>query len=346
MSDQPWLNAPPPMPAPWGTPSPPHPPLPDGLEFHQILRAGRAGWWWAGIPGVIGLIVAWIVAQLVLLLPFMVGFLLAGRSLDTSLNRLTDLEHPTPLNLAYLNLGLASAIPLAFLTIWALHRLRPGWLTSVVGRMRWRYFATCLGLSFVALLATVIVGLFMPSGEGDQIGGSLASFDDRALQFTLVVVLLTPFQAAGEEYLFRGYLTQAIGALVPPGPRFRHLGRALAVVVPAVLFALAHGLGQPAPVFFYRLAFGLVAGVLVIATGGLEAGIAMHVMNNFVAFGFAIAFGTMDTTLNPTEASWWMLPATLTQSLVYLALALLVARRMGLRRTADPTVLAASRARV
>ena len=37
---------------------------------------------------------------------------------------------------------------------------------------------------------------------------------------------------------------------------------------------------------------------------------------------------------------------TLTQSLVFLVLALLVARRMGLSRTADPAVLAASRGRV
>jgi uncharacterized protein len=113
-----------------------------------------------------------------------------------------------------------------------------------------------------------------------------------------------------------------------------------------VLFALAHGIGQSPPVFFDRLAFGLVAGVLVIATGGLEAAIAMHVLNNFVAFGFAIAFDEMDTALNPGEASWWMLPSTLTQSFVYLGLAVVVARAMRLRTTADPTVLVASRARV
>jgi membrane protease YdiL (CAAX protease family) len=374
MSDQPWLNAPPPTPPQWGAPFPaqpfpaqpfpaqpfpaqpfpaqpfpqatPPPAPPDGLEFHQLLRGGRPGWWWVGIPGVIGLLVAWILAQAVLIVPFLVGLMISGRSLDSSLDYLADLEHPTPIGLAYLNLGLASAIPLAFLTIWALHRLRPGWLTSVVARMRWGYFAACFGLAFLSLIATVVVGLLLPSEGSEQVTGDVAPFDDRALQFLLVVVLLTPFQAAGEEYLFRGYLTQAVGSLVPPGPRLRLLGRTLAVVIPAVLFALAHGIGQSPPVFFDRLAFGLVAGVLVIATGGLEAGIAMHVLNNFVAFGFAIVFGEMDTVLNPGGASWWLLPTTLTQSLVYLGLALLVARAMRLRRTADPTVLAASRPRV
>ena len=38
----------------------------------------------------------------------------------------------------------------------------------------------------------------------------------------------------------------------------------------------------------------------MIRTGGLEAGIAMHVLNNFWRFGLALAFGDMASTLNPT----------------------------------------------
>ena len=69
----------------------------------------------------------------------------------------------------------------------------------------------------------------------------------------------------------------------------------------------------------------------------------MHVLNNFLAYGFALAFGSMSDALNPTGGSWWMIPTTLTQSVVYLALAWWVARRMGLATRADPAVLAASR---
>ena len=85
--------------------------------------------------------------------------------------------------------------------------------------------------------------------------------------------------------------------------------------------------------FVDRFAFGLVAGLLVVLTGGLEAGIAMHVLNNWLAFGLALAFGDMASTLNPTGDSWWSLPVTLTQSLVYLGLVLFVARGTGLRTT-------------
>ena len=135
-----------------------------------------------------------------------------------------------------------------------------------------------------------------------------------------------------------GYLTQAVGGV---------FHRAwVAVLVPAFLFGLAHGFGQSVPVFFDRFAFGVVAGILVILTGGLEAGIAMHVLNNFLAYGLALAFSDMATTLNPTGGSWWSIPVTLTQSLVYLWLAVLVARRMGLATTTSSRVLEAPRARV
>ena len=84
----------------------------------------------------------------------------------------------------------------------------------------------------------------------------------------------------------------------------------------------------------------------MIVTGGLEAGIAMHVLNNWLAFGAALAYGDMGSALNPTGGTWWSIPVTLTQSLVYLALAWWVARLMGLRRRTDPAVLAAREARV
>ena len=74
------------------------------------------------------------------------------------------------------------------------------------------------------------------------------------------------------------------------------------MLMPAFLFAMPTGCPEP-PVFFDRLAFGVVAGVLVIMTGGLEAGIAMHVLNNCLAFGFALAFGDMGARSTPPAAA-------------------------------------------
>ena len=152
-------------------------------------------------------------------------------------------------------------------------------------------------------------------------------FTSTTRDFLLVIVILTPLQAAGEEFAFRGYLMQAFGGLFS--------SPVIAVALSSVLFALAHGLAQDLPVFVDRLAFGLVAGALVVLTGGLEAAIAMHVLNNFLAYGLALAFTDMSSALNPTGGSWWSLPGTLTESLVYLALATWWARRTGVASTAS-----------
>lgn len=313
-----------------------------GLPYHLLQRGGRPGVW-RPIVGVVALGAAFVViVPLLLQVPFAVGLALTGRDVIDGLDRLLDFDDPTPLGLAYLNLSLACAIPVAWLLTRVLHGLRPGWLASVAPRIRWRWMLVCFGLAFVALFATVVVSAMVPASTDDvQMSGELNEFTSTTRDYLLIVLLLTPLQAAGEEYAFRGYLTQAFGNVV--GRRWA------AVLFPALLFALAHG-SQSAPVFFDRFAFGVVAGLAVVLTGGLEAGIAMHVLNNWLAFGFALAFSDMASTLNPTGGSWWSIPVTLTQSLVYLGLVVWVARGMRLRETtetpAGPGVLEGSGPRV
>ena len=315
-------------------------PRPDGLPYHRIQEGvAGAGGWWRPVVGVVVLAIGVVVlAPVVVVTAFSVGYVVTGADVQDSVERLVDTDHVTPAGLAYVFLVLASAIPLSWAASRWLHGLRPRWLSSVAPRIRWTWFAACLGLAVLALLATLVVAGLLPDQGGAEVSGELNDFTDTSRDFLLIVLLLTPLQAAGEEYAFRGYLTQAFGGLTR--------SPWVAVVVPSILFALAHGLGQSWPIFFDRFAFGLVAGTLVILTGGLEAGIAMHVLNNWLAFGLAIAYGDMDSALNPTGGTWWSIPVTLTQSLVYLALAVLLCRRMGLRTTTQPGVLEASRGRV
>lgn len=310
-----------------------------GLRYHELHRAGRRSWW-RSLLGVFMLLVVGLLVLPLMIQLLILGWLIVSGSGDVGgdFEAMLDLENPTPLGLAHLNLVLAGLIPVTFLATWALHGLRPGWLTSVMPRMRWGFFFACLGMSVVALLATLVVGAMIPAPDatGSDVTGELNEFTTQTRDFLLVVLLLTPLQAAGEEYAFRGYLTQVFGS---------HFGVYAAVVVPALLFALAHGAQDP-PIFIDRFAFGLVAGVLVVTTGGLEAGIAMHVLNNWLAFGLALAFGDLGSSLNPTGGTWWSLPVTLTQSLVYLGLALVVAKALGLSNRVDPVVLAARQSRV
>jgi len=318
------------------------PPAPEELPYHQIQRGGRWGahGWWRGLVGILCLGAGVLLVQVVVLLGLTLTYLGQGLTYDEAEARMTG-DPVTPGFILAVNLGWALSIPVAWLVLRALHGLRPRWLASVLPRIRWRWFATCLGLALIALIATVVVSTLIPQEAAGDISGNLNDFTATTRDYVLIVVLLTPLQAAGEEYIFRGYLTQAVGGLFA-SPR---VSAVTAVVVPSLLFALAHG-AQDAPIFFDRFTFGVVAGVLVIVTGGLEAGIAMHVLNNWLAFGVALAFGDMDSALNPTGGTWWSIPVTLTQSLVYLGLTVYVARRMGVQTRTSRGVLEAPSPRV
>lgn len=292
------------------------------LEYHQLHRLGRPGGWrpMLGVPLLV--LGTFVLAPFGAFVPIIAWLVATGQPVGDVLASITDLDNVTPLGLAYVNLVLATAIPVAIAINLALHGLGPGWLMSVARRIRWRFFLACLGLSVAALVATVIVSTVVPQGGGAELSGEANAFTSTTRDFLLVVLILTPLQAAGEEFAFRGYLMQAFGGLFG--------SRVVAVLFSSLIFALAHGFGQDLPIFVDRFAFGLVSGALVILTGGLEAGIAMHVLNNFLAFGLALAFTDMSSALNPTGGTWWSLPGTLTQSIVYLVLATWLARRMGL----------------
>ncbi|HEU4512729.1 MAG TPA: CPBP family intramembrane glutamic endopeptidase [Nocardioidaceae bacterium] len=307
-------------------------PHPEPREYHQMLRTWNYAWWKPVLGMALVVVGMVVVAPLVLMPVLVVGVMLEGGDFWASFQKAATLEAVGPASLLYLNLTLGSAILVTWAVMRWVHRMRPRWLTSVMPKMRWKLLFVFIGISVVALIAQLLVAMLIenlmagrqevaPAGEMNELTATTAVL-------AVIVLLTTPFQAAGEEYVFRGYLMQAIGSL--------SRSKWLALLVTATLFAVAHGV-QNFPLFFDRFMFGLIAGWLVIRTGGLEAGIAMHILNNFFAFGFALLFSDLSSSLNVSEVGWENIPVTLTQALTYAALVLLVSRRMGVqRRTAPP----------
>jgi uncharacterized protein len=335
MSEQPPVPRPP-DPA-WAPPAyPAAPTLPSfphaqPTPYHQMLRTWTYAWWKPALGIVVALVGMLLVMPLVLLPVLALGVWAEGGPFLETFEKAATLQTVDPAALLYLNLVLGSMILVTWFCIRMIHRMRPRWLASVRPRLRWRYLAVCLGIAVVALVAQVVVGLVIP-GENETDMGPLNDFTSTTAAIAVIVLLTTPFQAAGEEYLFRGYLLQAVGSMFGN----RVIGKWVAIVLTALLFAIAHG-GQNFPLFFDRFMFGLIAGWLVVRTGGLEAGIALHILNNFLAYGLALTFGDLTATLTVSEVSWWNIPLTLTQSGVYAVLAAVVAHRMGLQtRTAPP----------
>jgi membrane protease YdiL (CAAX protease family) len=284
--------------------------------------------WWRPVLGLVVVALGMVVVAPLALLPVLaVGVSLEGGDFWDNLADAASLQTVGPSALLYLNLTLGSMVLVTWLVMRVIHQMRPRWLASVVPRIRWGFLAVCLGLSVAALVAQLVVSLFLPASANPEPDASVNDFTVQTALLAVVVLVTTPLQAAGEEYVFRGYLLQAFGALLRNGW--------VAIAGSALLFGLAHG-AQNFPLFFDRFFFGLVVAWLVVRTGGLEAGIAMHVLNNFLAFGFALAFSDLAETLNVSEISWWNILVTLTQSLTYAALVVLVARRMGLQTRTRP----------
>jgi hypothetical protein len=232
----------------------------------------------------------------------------------------------TPVVLAYINVTLALLIPLCWLIVRYVHYLRPRWLSSVRPGMRWGLLGRCAAIALaLSVVELGVVAALLPAGSEPV--ASPVPVSERLLALAIVVVT-TPLQSAGEEYFFRGYLGQAIGALVrtPFVP----------ILVTSVLFAAAHG-SQDVPLFCDRLAFGLVAGWLVWRTGGLEAGIAMHAVNNLLALGIAISAGQLSDTLVVTGTSWLIALIDIALLVAFAAVVAWSFRRAGVRsRTPAP----------
>lgn len=310
-------------------------PHPEPRGYVQMLRTWdyqpRTSWW-RQLVGVLTLLVGGMLFAPLLLMPvLMLGVAVEGGpgSFWSRFSDAAELKQVTASSMLYLNLALASLTLVAMGLVRVLHRLRPRWLSSVRPGIRWKFLFACIGLGVIALAVSVAVGSVLP---GDSVGvGKANPITGTLISLAVVVLLTTPLQAIGEEYAFRGYLMQAFGSLFAR----RAVANVVALLGSATLFALAHG-AQNFPLFFDRFAFGLMAGAVVILTGGLEAGIALHVLNNLLAFGIAIFFGDVNGALNVTEATWWQIPVTVVQNGVYLVLALLVARRMGLSNTSSP----------
>lgn len=303
----------------------------DEPQPYPLILRTRSYAWWRPVVGMLLVVAAMFLFGPVLALPLL-GLAVAldhEGSFADAFEQALQLDTVTWQGLMYLNLALAFLIPATWLVVRFVHGLAPRWLMSVRPGIRWRFFWACFGLSLVAIAASVVVSGFLPA-DPNGLEASPNEWTGRLAAIGVVVLLTTPLQAMGEEYLFRGYLLQAFGALTRRPW--------IAVVLTSLLFAVAHGV-QNAPLFLDRFAFGLMAGYVVLRTGGLEAGIALHIWNNLIAFGLALALGDIDDTLNVSEVGWSNLPLTLTQNGVYLVLVLLVARRMGITSRTAPPVL-------
>lgn len=291
--------------------------------YHRLAREHPDHEWWklpvAGLVGTVGYLVVSAVLGVVAAIVLIVAMAGDEDAFDAWIDELLAGSIGSPLILAVMLGSIALLLPAVLLSVLATGPRPVGYLSSVEGRLRWGWLARVTAVAFV-LYGAVIVGSLALGLGGDTTAPSLA---DDAVVYVVVALLLVPFQATAEEYVFRGYLFQLVGswtrfAIVP-------------VLVSTPLFVAGHLYD------FWGLVdvtiFALMASYLVIRTGGLEAAIAAHVANNLVLFTLE-AFNVFVVTSQDYGAVD-VLPTLLT-SVVFVLIVEQMARSVGLQRTRPP----------
>jgi membrane protease YdiL (CAAX protease family) len=285
---------------------------PDGAGYPQLLRGEGYAPWRSIVGLVMGLSFFVLLTNLVSQFVVFLSWALFGSAVayPTYFGQALGFERPSGMLAA--NLGIATLIPVSCVLMMLVHRMQPTWLLSVQARVRWPYFFACLGVAVVALNGVLLLSTAVsrPASFGPQAG---------FWGFLVVILLTAPIQAAAEEVFFRGYLMQALGSL---------FSRAwIGVVGSALVFAFLHGTQNP-PLFLDRFAFGLLAAVLVWRTGGIEASVAAHVVNNIFAYVIAGLTTSIAALKAVREIGWLDAVFDVGGFAVFAALALLVAAKL------------------
>ena len=281
---------------------PPIPTKPSALPVEpkrhsQFLQTPRRRWWKLPIALVVAG-VAWLIGSTIVTIPALVYDVINQRidltdpvALQNYVAGITT--HITPALFLANNVGIALMIPSAWLGLIICGQ-RPRWLSSVVGGLRWGWLFRILGLillPYIALEALTIALTGVPQ----------LSWRPYSLFMIFVILLTTPLQCAGEEYGLRGLVNRLFGSYGSSRVSFW-----IGAIVSSLAFMALH-LAQDVYLNTFYFTFGMIACWMAWRTGGLEAGIALHVVNNVLAMAvlpfsdFSGIFNRQAGNANPVD---------------------------------------------
>lgn len=257
------------------------------LEYHRLYRGVQGYKWWKPLlvlflAGVFYLLMSIVLG--VLFVPIMMAWD-PGYATGIMDGSVEILDTQRPVSLLVNLTSIIVMIPSVILAMLVMGFRPTSRVWSVALRIRWGLLGRVTGIAVLSVIAMNLAGiafefLLDPALFSAAPAEASNDFDSSAALLSLLLVLiLVPFQATAEEVVFRGLFMQVLGSWLK-NPWF-------AILIPSVGFALAHIYN-----IWGLLAVGLMGAVaawLTWRTGGLEAAIAIHVINNLVAFGFMSA---------------------------------------------------------
>ncbi|GAB2811152.1 hypothetical protein GCM10022221_05740 [Actinocorallia aurea] len=313
-----------------------------GTPFHRMDRT-RLHSWWRPLVGTLVLGAGLLISSVVVMVFWMLGhFVLTGEGPRFGEGDGSELFGSTTEDLAAQLVMIAVWLPLVPFVVWAIARRPAGTVVSVLGRMRWKWLGACavVAVGYVVISYGLLVFVTLAFGDEDSAKGAGFPGWSAVVVPLVVIVLLVPFQATAEEFVFRGWLLQAIGGctLARPDGTYRNgftgaLGKAFATPWPAIVLSSAFFVAGHGYTGWAMLDIGLWAiacGWLAVKTGGLEATIALHVLNNLVAFAAPVFAGELDDALVQGGMPAYVLLADIPSLVFFVGAVLWLRRRMGI----------------
>ena len=142
-------------------------------------------------------------------------------------------------------------------------------ISSSRGGFSFGAFFKCIAAALVLVgIPLTLINLFTEENTGN--------IRFTALGF-IICTLLVPLQCIAEEYMFRGHIMQTFGSWFKLP--------VIAIVLQTACFAAAHPYNVVGVISVSVM--GIILGICAYITKGLEAGCALHIVNNMMAFYFA-----------------------------------------------------------
>jgi uncharacterized protein len=196
---------------------------------------------------------------------------------------------PSHISLPLVMMGFVFLLLMTLFGVRYIHRRNTRTLWSEQEKFRWLDFLKGAGITLLLMgIAHGSILLFSP-GEYKWV------FDPvKFYPFMVVVLIFVPLQTLSEEMFFRGYLYQGFGTAFNYFNRERNASinsKWVSFLLTGICFGAFHFNNPEMGINLWKVAVvyigsGLMIGLSVLLTGGIEYGWGYHLVNNLFAFLF------------------------------------------------------------
>jgi len=259
--------------------------VPDKFSYLQIAWKDRPQWW-RYLIGILIMVFVNIIGQFLIFIPFS---LLADDpsqilSEDGSMDLMGSGIHPA-IMLMVLVTPFIFIIFALWITLKLIHQREFSTLFAADKRLDWNRFFYSFGL-WIAMMILLEVVAYAIEPSNYVFSLDLKLF----IPVVLVSLVFLPLQTSAEEFLFRGYLTQGIGASTRRPW--------IAILSTSILFAALHLANPEIGKYGYilvvnYLSVGIILGIITLMDERIELALGYHAANNIYSATFVTFSGSV-----------------------------------------------------